>query len=312
MEKLPEKAVESIRAVLPASCSNLDLTPRLRAAFVEHTISSIITRKIFAPFLFVLGGRLRSVDALFAEMSSNLKRKSSRREAVWRQRTLHAAYTASSAKNSINTVATNIVDEINGAIQDFVGSAKRHDVTIAVRRIVKLAAETWRYARLESSLIIASMDGTEIATTHDEGGASLIGMQDSGNKVLLSLFPIIRREAAYGSFEEEFRPIHQGHIYCRGRVLLVHELDTLAPEADLKREQDTQCAVPSPRNCYASQDQRLARAPQPSSPLLPTKLPATEVVRWTDQPVNEHDHTYTEDDLEKGGHPSMSEIVSLH
>lgn len=282
--ELSDKAAKSIRATLPSSYYNLDLSPDLRAAFVEFSISSIITRRIFAPFLFVLGGRLRSADVLFAEMSYNLKRKSTRREALWRQRTLHAAYTASSSKQSINRIATSIVDEISGAIQGFVEPAKWQYVAAAVRRIVKTAAETWRYARLESSLIVATMTGMGIDKA-SEGDIGATEPQARRKIPLLPLFPLIKREAAYGSFEDGFKPTDQGHIYSEGRVLYTEDLDPSAHTRGLQQEKVTGSAPMSPRESPAGKKPQSSKEPHSQSPPVPTKLPATMSAADADQSV---------------------------
>ena len=238
-------------------------------AYVEHTISAIITRRIFEPFLFVLSGRLRPADELFVEMSQNLKRKSIRREALWRQRTLHAAFTAASAKQSINRIATRIVDEIIDAVKPFAQRARWQHVTAAVRHIVKTAAETWRYARLESPLIIASMDSADITRTlGGETAQCPDGAQtfESGRRVLFSLFPTIRREAIREGLPGEFRPEDQGCVYSPGRVLYADNADC-GPDASSLHA--AQSHPPSSSNSYHSIETVSARGSRPQSPLVP-------------------------------------------
>jgi len=271
---LPEKTKRSMLGDLPPSFSKMESSSHLRIAFVEHTISQIVTRRIFEPFLFVLSGRLQPADALFFEMSQDLKRKSTRREALWRQRTLHAAYTASSAKQSINDIARYIVDEIVDAIKELVDRTKWEHVSAAVRRIVKTAAETWRYARLESPLIIASMDSNQIVKASDEGAGGNIEPLGPGKKVLLSLFPIIKREAANGGYENEFKPIDQGYVYSRGRVLYADDAVLRPYQADTRPGQVTTDATSSSTEAYTNKDPNLRKASRPQSPLVPVKLPA--------------------------------------
>ena len=80
-------------------------------------------------------------------MSQQLRHKSTRREASWRQQTLHAAYTATGAKQAVNRVAAGIVQEIKDEIEYLTCPNEQDQVQVAIQRIVKLAAETWRYAR---------------------------------------------------------------------------------------------------------------------------------------------------------------------
>lgn len=80
-------------------------------------------------------------------MSRQLRQKSTRRESSWRQHTLHAAYTAQSAKQAVNKVASDIVKEICTEIKYLISYDEEEQVQTAVRRVVKIAAETWRYAR---------------------------------------------------------------------------------------------------------------------------------------------------------------------
>jgi len=268
---LPEKTKRSMLAGLPSFLSEVESSSHLRMAFVEHTISRIVTQRIFEPFLFVLSGRLRPADALFTEMSQDLKRKSTRREALWRQRTLHAAYTASSAKQTINNIARYIIDDIVDAIKDLVDRTKWEHVSAAVRRIVKTAAETWRYARLESPLIIASMDSTQIAQAWAGEGVEPL---KSGKEVLLSLFPIIKREAAYGVHEDEFKPIDEGYVYSRGRVLCADDTVPRTYQANTQPGHTINNATSPRTEIFTSKEPDARKASRPQSPLVPEPLPA--------------------------------------
>lgn len=268
---LPEKIKRSMLAGLPPFLSEAESSSHLRMAFVEHTISRIVTQRIFEPFLFVLSGRLRPADALFMEMSHDLKRKSTRREALWRQRTLHAAYTASSAKHSINNIARYIVDDIVDAIKSLVDRTKWEHVSAAVRRIVKTAAETWRYARLESPLIVASMDSNLIAKARACGS---VEPPNPGQEVLLSLFPIIRREAAYGGHENEIKPIDEGYIYSHGRVLCAGDTVPHPDQAQTQPDHTTTNAASPPTEIRTSKEPNPRKISRPQSPLVPVPLPA--------------------------------------
>lgn len=276
---------------MPFSSSHTEPSAQLRMAYVEHTISAIITRRIFEPFLFVLSGRLRPADELFVEMSHNLKRKSIRREALWRQRTLHAAFTAASAKQSINRIATRIVDEIIDAVKPFAHRARWQHVTAGVRHIVKTAAETWRYARLESPLIIASMDSADI--TQAVGGktaqrADGAHTSESCRRVLFSLFPTIRREAIRESLPGEIKPEDQGCLYSRGRVLYADDADC-GPDSSLLHA--AQSPPLSSSNSYHSIETVSARGSRPQSPLIPLSTGSKTVVADHAQSESRHDES---------------------
>lgn len=129
----------------------------LRSAYIQHVISKTLNYRIFQPFLFTLGRRYDNADIFFQMLSMDIRRKSVRREAFWRQQTLKAAYTAPDAKHSINMTASVIVDEIVDHIKHFADPTQLDPLVMGVRKIVKLAAETWRHARIERGLIVASL-----------------------------------------------------------------------------------------------------------------------------------------------------------
>ncbi|KAL8791108.1 MAG: hypothetical protein Q9195_006052 [Heterodermia aff. obscurata] len=234
---VPDEIKRSIPPNIPSLFANTEAARNLRAAYVEHHISSIITRRIFDPFLFVLGSRVLAVDYLFKDWAETMKRKSTKREALWRQRTLHAAYTASSAKQSINKIATHIVDEIVEAIKYFAHHTRWQHMTVAVRRVVKTAAETWRYARLELGLITASMSGEDIARSPDSGpGVSSNNDEDARAhvpKILLTRFPLIKREPVPEDLKTESDTEDKGYIYSRGGLLCADDPDVLACQRGL-------------------------------------------------------------------------------
>lgn len=221
---LPPKAViNRIPGTIPPFFSSSRASIKLRAAYIEHLISSVITRRVFKPFLFTISLRHGSPDKLFQSWSDHMRIKSTRREALWRQRTLHAAYTASCAKQSINRVAASIVDEIIDAIKHFSKPNRWEQLTMAVRRIVKTAAETWRYARLEFAMITASMSEEErpgFMRSNGTGGlptATQITLNQ--RPILLPLFPIIEREAIHEDIRQNSKVSDDGYTYFPGRVL---------------------------------------------------------------------------------------------
>lgn len=224
IDGVPTEVAKAIPPTIPPFFSNTQSSIQLRAAYVEHLISKIICRRIFQPFLFTISLRHGSPDLLFQSMSDHLRKKSTRREALWRQRTLHAAYTVSSAKQSINKIAAFIVEEVVGAIKCFTDQTRWEQVTVAVRRIVKTAAETWRYARLEVAMITASMttdDRPEFQRLSNPIGPILNPGEaaDQQRQLLLSLFPIIEREAIHEDIREDAKRHDRGYIYFPGRML---------------------------------------------------------------------------------------------
>jgi len=215
------------------------LTPKnrqLRAAYVAHTVSKLVTYRVFGPFLFSLGRRYDKADSLFATMSSQIRDKSTRKEAIWRQQTLLSAFTSSGAKQRINTAAGTVVEEIVNAIKNFADPKEEDSIKIAVKRIIKLAAETWRFARLEREMITATMPtvqdeehqftGPDFWQAHRPEGtpiASLVGSappSDERPRLLLRLFPVIHREPKHENFRESDDEMpDEGCIYHHGLAL---------------------------------------------------------------------------------------------
>ena len=288
---VPDETKRSIPANIPSLFANTEAARNLRAAYVEHHISAIITRRIFQPFLFVLGSRVAAVDHLFMDWAETMKRKSTKREALWRQRTLHAAYTASSAKQSINKIASHIVDEIVEEIKHFAHPTRWQQMTVAVRRVVKTAAETWRYARLELGLITANMSGEDIAKSPDPGPVMSSNKDEDaraqGAKILLARFPLIKRDPVPEDLKTELDTEDKGYIYSRGRVLCSDDPDVLACHRGLprcgsvsRRPQDTKPAS-RPRSRArkaepAEGQYEIAEDAQPESPAQRLNTPSPE------------------------------------
>lgn len=237
----PDSIAKSIPRTIPPFFSSSEPSIKLRAAYVEHLVSSIITHRIFKPFLFTLSLRHGSSDKLFQNWSEHMRSKSTRKEALWRQRTLHAAYTVSCAKQSINKIAALIVDEIVDAIKHFTNPGRWDQLTMAVRRIVKTAAETWRYARLEIPMITASMSEEhrpEFMRSNNIGGLTTTTESTSGHRQkLLPLFPIIEREAIHEDIREDSKSNDNGHIYFSGRVLYADDQFVIDCQAETQHNE---------------------------------------------------------------------------
>lgn len=127
-------------------CADLD-PPDIRSFLIMSIVSQLLCERVFEPFLFTLGHRHLEANIFLGGISHRLRQSSPDREALWRQRVLHAAYTSASAKGSVNDIAASIVKEIVEAIEHFTLCTKRKEVVACVRQIVKTAAEAWRYSR---------------------------------------------------------------------------------------------------------------------------------------------------------------------
>jgi serine/arginine repetitive matrix protein 2 len=234
----------------------------LRAAYVAHIVSAMVTFRVFGPFLFSLGRRYDKADSLFQSMSNHIRDKSTRKEAVWRQQTLLAAFTSSGAKQRINTAAGTVVDEIVAEIKHFADPKEEEGIKIAVRRIVKLAAETWRFARLERELIIATMPAVH-DDKHEFAGpeywsayrseetpiASLadIAHADERPRLLLRLFPVIHREPKHENFRssKDEKP-DEGCVYHHGSALYADARPVEARREELRAAGLPPATHPSP------------------------------------------------------------------
>jgi serine/arginine repetitive matrix protein 2 len=202
---------------------------------VAHTVAKLITYRVFGPFLFSLGRRYDKADSLFSSMSHHIRDKSTRKEAIWRQQTLLAAFTSSGAKQRINTAAGTVVEEIVNAIKHFADPKEEDGIKIAVKRIVKLAAETWRFARLEREMITAVMpalqDEEHQFTSSDYWPAykpeattiaSLAGTShpsDEQPQLLLRIFPVIYRVSKHENFQDNGESPDDGCVFHHGLAL---------------------------------------------------------------------------------------------
>ncbi|KAJ5825745.1 hypothetical protein N7474_002883 [Penicillium riverlandense] len=218
----PTDILSKIPPEIPPFLDNTPASRELRCAYVQHIVSKTLTYRIFQPFLFTLGRRYDKADAFFQMLSMDIRRKSVCCEAFWRQQTLKAAYTTSDAKQSINVAAAVLVDEIIDQIQHFADPRHLDSLLTDVRKIVKLAAETWRYARVEHELVLAGFPapGAESVANEDwmeygPAAPAAAGEQeekswvsgprknhpsDHTRHVVLRIFPRILREAAHEDF----------------------------------------------------------------------------------------------------------------
>jgi hypothetical protein len=203
----PKDILSKIPSELPSFLDNTPASRELRSVYIQHVVSKTITYRVFQPFLFTLGRRYDKADTFFQMLSMDIRRKSVRREAFWRQQTLKAAYTTSDAKQSINVAAAVIVDEIIDHIKHFADPKHLDSLLTSVRKIVKLAAETWRHARVERELVLATFPAPDADTVENENWIEYAGGKDQKNggveptrHVVLRTFPRIIREASHEDF----------------------------------------------------------------------------------------------------------------
>ncbi|ODH39815.1 hypothetical protein ACO22_01758 [Paracoccidioides brasiliensis] len=248
----PSDIIAKIPSEIPQFLDNSQASRELRSAYIQHVISKTLNYRIFQPFLFTLGRRYDKADTFFQMLSMDIRCKSVRREAYWRKQTLKAAYTTSDAKQAINVVAAVIVDEIIDHIRHFADPKNLDTLLVGVRKIVKLAAETWRLARVERELIISTMPSAEDEQTTNQGWkefnydtAPSPPAENTGNgassptirkrRVLLRMFPRIYREPAHEDFTEDGE---QGTrcVYLPGVVLYADSPSVLARKMELSKK----------------------------------------------------------------------------
>ena len=249
----PLEKLYSLPPKLPYFLEDTPSANHLRAAFVCHSISSIITLRIFTPFCFGLDGEERHLNSIFSTMSRQLRAKSTRKEALWRQQTLNAAFTTADAKKKINSAAQEVIEEIISSIKDFSNPQDADAIRTGLRRIVKLAVETWRYARLERELITARLPpadedskeeaskGLWLAPTFDPVTGSFrapvpISKTEVGDRrIILRLLPLIQREPIHEAlrFSDKMKD-DKGSVYNTGLALYDNSVLILARKQELR------------------------------------------------------------------------------
>ena len=136
----------------------------------------------------------------------------------------------------MNKEAGKVMDDIVSAISPFVGDEARIDeLRAAVRKVVKLAVETWRYARLERERIEAFMPSMNYqdGDVAEEGfwqpfeiGEGSVtksyGSQQVTGQLQLRVFPIVRRERVQAPFRiSEKDRSDCGCVYSKGFALYI-------------------------------------------------------------------------------------------
>ncbi|KAK8229776.1 hypothetical protein HDK77DRAFT_82761 [Phyllosticta capitalensis] len=217
-KKLPDPPPADLQSNLPSGLPNFladsPSAAHLRVSYAMYSISKVLTKRIFEPFFFSPDGDSDESVKLLKEISTQLREKDPLREATWRQHTLSALFRGHDAKRRINAAASSVVDEICKTLEPLLANKIDEELVRAeVRRIVKLAAETWRFACIEREVISTTLPAPGEACAEDENDlfwpaqhfdspeypVSSIGDLDDkdatkSSKVLLRLFPVVRRE----------------------------------------------------------------------------------------------------------------------
>lgn len=309
---LTPDAIARIPAALPSILDDSTASCDLRASFIAHTVSSILTVRVFTPFLFSLGQLSDQADALLTNLGHQLSSKSTRKEAIWRQHTLTAAYTTTDAKSRINSAAGGVIEDIVTSIMPFTEARAEEAVRAAVRPIVKLAVEVWRYARLEREAIGASMlevtaedrvpEGLWTPQSFDHSSYPLSAVkpvsQHRPKQLLLKIFPVIRREPIHQCFRQSETDMEDdGCLYSSGIALYKSSPPVLARLAELRRRSSPPSPTESltfigelkeavaPRLQPSSDYLPLDNAPAPYPPPLTTPCPSPALAPRTSPPT---------------------------
>ncbi|MCJ1385437.1 hypothetical protein MMC17_008560 [Xylographa soralifera] len=241
-DDLPSYIKDEIPASLPDFSAGSASSIRLRASYIQHLISRTLNLRIFQPFLFTLDQRQEAADPLFEDWSHSLWKKSAKREAIWRQQTLQAAYTARTAKEATNKIAGQLVAEISGEIQYFVSKDESEAVQGALKRIVKLAVETWRHARLEEGMVRASMSSNLHSSMLGVGVLPRAipasrAQSDMKTTHILTTFPFIGKIKSEHYLESDMNG--ENYVYSNGLALYQDSAIVLERLAELRQGRTT-------------------------------------------------------------------------
>jgi hypothetical protein len=233
---------------LPSILGNSKASALLRQAYVQHTISGYLCCRIFQPFLFSLGKRHDNADAFFQAMSSQLREKSTRKEAIWRNYTLLAGYTASNGKKNQQAAAATVIKEIADHVLPLADPCKIECIKSGVLRIVKYSVEIWRYARMEKEIITASMQADETEAEcwhgHDYQNQSLnttdpilqqVRASAKGHNSIMPLLPVFSREGILPSLRRPLAERDEGLVFVKGVALYSDCLPVLHRLYELNR-----------------------------------------------------------------------------
>lgn len=230
----PSEILEMLPRGMPPFLDNTAASRELRAAYIQHHISRILTHRIFYPFQAFNPFQVSSTDIY-----------SNHQEADWRHQTLKAAYSTSDAEEAINALVGIVQDEIVDHIKHFADPRHLDDLILSLRTISKFAAENWRHARIERLLIVAnfpSKHGFRDADWDNDWEEYTCGRSVdyrkssySSSLILLGLFPEIYRKAAIEDFAHDTEEM-RSCVYSGGMVLLSDSPSVLARTHELARK----------------------------------------------------------------------------
>ncbi|RPA78748.1 hypothetical protein BJ508DRAFT_328922 [Ascobolus immersus RN42] len=234
----------------------------LRQSFVQHTISRLLCQKIFNPFVFTLTKSSNRISTYLQTLSEDLRKKSTRREAVWRMYTMSAVFQTSSSKKAASIIATTVQEEIIDLLSPFLEARRLDSFKSSLGKIVKLAVETWRYARMEKEVFSARMeqlagDGPDswlehpyssLGGLHPTVSSSSQYYQSGQGTIFLPLLPLISREGTVPSAANPDAALDDGHVFTPGFCLYT----TSAPLVLRKQELLTEPKSLTPRSSYRS------------------------------------------------------------
>lgn len=227
-----------------------DASRHIRVAYAQHIISKHLCRRIFNPFLFSLRKRsCGNADEIFNSISTQLREKSTRKEAAWRRYTLLAAFRTPDAKKSAEGVGRSIIEEIAERVEPFADPKKMGVIKPGISRIVKYAIETWRYARTERETISVSMgpgDGADESSwgphpyeqqapyAKDLALVSQLRATAPERKVIIHLLPVFSREGALPPpLSHSSAELDNGMVFSKGVALYTDCLPVLQRRHEL-------------------------------------------------------------------------------
>ncbi|MCJ1439374.1 hypothetical protein MMC27_008766 [Xylographa pallens] len=210
-DDLPTYVKDEIPANLPDFFAGSPSSIRLRASYIQYLICRTLNLRIFQPFLFTLDRRQEAANPLFEDWSYRLRKKSVKREATWRQHTF-------------------------GEIKYFVCEDEGEAVQSALKRIVKLAVETQRHARLEEGMVRASMSFDTHSSMLDAGvsprATTARGAQsDVKTTHILTTFPFIGKIQPEHNLDSDMHS--ETCIYSNGLALYQNSAIVLERSAEL-------------------------------------------------------------------------------
>lgn len=178
------------KAGIPGISDSADPSRDLQSLVVQNRIWTVLQRRIFEPFLFVSDyGALEQLGLgqSLTIVSWMMRRKSLRRETIWRSLTMQTIYASAYGRKAAAATALSVTKEIMRDIQTVMADDSHSALLCGVRLIAKAAIQIWRRVRLELDSVYSSM--TMAPSTRGE---------TSPSDVVLWVRPHITREGLIG------------------------------------------------------------------------------------------------------------------